>query len=142
MLDGTVMNGGGGLCGTCSTNHYDAQIWSPPYLFTAAGTRAVRPGINSVSSAAFKVGSTVTINTNSPITQISFVRMGSTTHTVNTDQRRYPFFGTSLKTVGANSYQVTFPYDQGKVVPGYWMMFAINAANTPSVGKIVQILPY
>ena len=26
LLDGTVLSGGGGLCGTCTTNHFDAQI--------------------------------------------------------------------------------------------------------------------
>ena len=140
MLDGTVMNGGGGLCGSCSTNHYDAQIWSPPYLFNAAGGPATRPVINSISTNAIKVGSVLTINTNSAVTKVSLVRMGSTTHTVNTDQRRIAF--NTLTGAGTNSYQITIPGDQGKAVPGYWMVFAINAAGTPSVGKILQILTY
>ena len=41
MTDGRVFVGGGGLCdasygGEC-VNHLDAEIYSPPYLFTAAG---------------------------------------------------------------------------------------------------------
>ena len=142
MLDGRVMNGGGGLCGTCSTNHYDAQIWSPPYLFTSSGALATRPVITSTSASSIKVAGTLTVNTNSAITQLSMIRMGATTHTVNTDQRRVPFTGSTLKSVGTNSYQVLLPYDQGKFVPGYWMLFAINSAGVPSVGKIIQILPF
>lgn len=140
LLDGTVMSGGGGLCGDCATNHYDAQIWSPPYLFGANGAKANRPVINSMSATAIKVGSVLTINTNSAVTKVSLVRMGSTTHTVNTDQRRIAF--NTLTGAGTNSYQITIPGDQGKAVPGYWMLFAMNAAGTPSVGKILQILTY
>ena len=140
MLDGTVMNGGGGLCGTCSTNHWDAQIWSPPYLYTSSGALATRPVINSISATSIKVGSVLTVNTNSPVTSMSLIRMSSTTHTVNTDQRRIPF--TTLTGAGTNSYKITIPGDQGKAVPGYWMLFALNSAGVPSVGKIVQILTY
>ena len=32
LPDGTVFSGGGGLCGTCATNHPDGQIFTPPYL--------------------------------------------------------------------------------------------------------------
>ena len=38
LPDGRVFSGGGGLCGTCSTNHPDGQIYSPPYLFNPDGT--------------------------------------------------------------------------------------------------------
>ena len=140
LLDGTVMNGGGGLCGDCSTNHFDAQIWSPPYLFNSAGGKATRPVINSVSATAIKVASTLTVNTNSPVTRMSLIRIGSTTHTVDTDQRRVAF--DTLTTVGTNSYQIVIPSDQGKAVPGYWMLFALNSAGVPSVGQIIQILTY
>ena len=35
--DGRVLTGGGGLCGNCSANHYDAQLYTPPYLLTESG---------------------------------------------------------------------------------------------------------
>ena len=50
LPDGTVFNGGGGLCGACvcgpgtaasgsckTPNHEDAQIFTPPYLFGPDG---------------------------------------------------------------------------------------------------------
>jgi hypothetical protein len=36
-------NGGSGLCGNCTANHYDAQIFTPPYLLREDGTPALRP---------------------------------------------------------------------------------------------------
>lgn len=35
--DGRVLSGGGALCGNCSANHYDGQIFTPPYLLSATG---------------------------------------------------------------------------------------------------------
>lgn len=43
LPDGRVFSGGGGLCGSCATNHPDGQIFSPPYLFNANGTLRARP---------------------------------------------------------------------------------------------------
>jgi galactose oxidase len=45
LPDGRVFAGGGGLCGSCSTNHPDGQIFTPPYLLNADGTAAARPSI-------------------------------------------------------------------------------------------------
>jgi hypothetical protein len=38
LPDGRVFSGGGGLCGSCATNHPDGQIFTPPYLLNANGT--------------------------------------------------------------------------------------------------------
>jgi hypothetical protein len=52
MPDGRVFTGGGGLCGigpACNggeTNHPDAQMYSPRYLFNPNGTPATRPTCN------------------------------------------------------------------------------------------------
>ena len=135
LLDGTVFVGGGGLCGECTTNHYDAQVYSPPYLFTSSGGRAPRPVINSVSSSTLKVGTTFTFTTNSAITRASLVRYGTTTHTVNTDQRRIPL----TVSASGNTYTVTVPSDPGVALPGYWMLFVMNSAGTPSISRSVRI---
>ncbi|KAG8630235.1 hypothetical protein KVT40_001854 [Elsinoe batatas] len=141
MPDGTVFSGGGGLCGTCETNHFDGQIFSPPYLFGADGvTPAVRPVIASTSATTFKVGATisVTLAGNSPNANavFSLVRVGSSTHTVNTDQRRVP-----LTATGTNgTYTMRLPTDPGVVLPGYWFLFAL-VGGVPSVSKTVLITP-
>ncbi|KAL9015621.1 MAG: hypothetical protein Q9185_006991 [Variospora sp. 1 TL-2023] len=67
LPDATVISGGGGLCGSCSTNHPNAQIFSPAYLFNADGSKAARPVIKSVSATSVAVGTTMTVTTNSAV---------------------------------------------------------------------------
>ena len=45
LPDGTVFSGGGGLCGSCATNHPDGHFFFPPYLFNPDGSRRARPTI-------------------------------------------------------------------------------------------------
>ena len=146
LPDATVLAGGGGLCGTgCPQNHLDAQIFEPPYLFEKGligggrpGTKAARPVINSVSLAAgAKPGASLEVATDGPVDSFSLVRHGSVTHTVNTDQRRVPVASTVVR---RNTYRLTLPNDPGVLLPGYWMLFAIDAAGVPSVAATVQIL--
>jgi len=131
LLDGRIFTGGGGLCGGCATNHADAQIYSPPYLFT--GT--TRPTITGVSSTTLKVGSTFTATSNMGSTW-SIIRYGSNTHTVNTDQRRIPLTPTGQS---GNTYTLKLPTDAGVALPGYWMLFAMNSAGAPSVARSIKI---
>ena len=55
------MSGGGGLYFTCAANDFDAQIFSPPYLFNADGTLANRTSITSTSSDTVPNGGALTI---------------------------------------------------------------------------------
>jgi galactose oxidase len=136
LQDATVINGGGGLCGTCSTNHFDAQIYTPQYLLNADGTARTRPVINSISARQNVPGATITVVTNSAVTSFSMIRYGTATHTVNTDQRRIPITPVAS---GTNTYKVTLgPANSGQVIPGYWMLFALNSAGTPS--KAITVL--
>ncbi|KAL8828519.1 MAG: hypothetical protein Q9170_006572, partial [Blastenia crenularia] len=118
LPDATVFNGGGGLCGDgCATNHPDAQIYSPAYLFNGDGSLAARPVIDSVSAGTVAVGGSITITTSGPATTgFALIRLSSTTHTVNTDQRRIAL----TPTAGADGGSVvTVPADPGVVLPGY-----------------------
>ena len=132
MPDGTVVNGGGGLCGNCATNHFDAQVYSPPYLFQGA-----RPVIQSVSAGTVAVGGSLTITTSGPTTvAFALIRLGSTTHTVNTDQRRIAL----TPVVGeGGSFTVRVPGDPGVALPGYWYLFALSEGGVPSVAKFVKV---
>jgi len=37
------------------------------------------------------------------------------------------------------SYTVTVPSDPGVALPGFWLLFAMNSAGTPSIGKIIKL---
>ncbi|MCJ1451010.1 hypothetical protein MMC28_001344 [Mycoblastus sanguinarius] len=134
MADARIISGGGGLCGACATNHYDAQVYTPSYLLNPDGSLATRPVIES-STYQVSVGGTITATTNMPVTSWSAIRLGSTTHTVNTDQRRIPLTATAA----GNTYQMVTPDDPGVFLPGYYMLFAMNAAGVPSVANFVWV---
>ncbi|KAF2128511.1 carbohydrate-binding module family 32 [Dothidotthia symphoricarpi CBS 119687] len=141
LPDATVFQGGGGLCGPCTqyggipeSNHFDAEIFVPPYLLNADGTRRTRPVISTVASTV-NLGAKLSITTDTAVTSFSLIRFGSATHTVNTDQRRIPLTPSGTGT----SYTVTVPADPGVALPGYWLLFAMNSAGTPSVGQVVKL---
>jgi galactose oxidase len=135
LTDATVIIMGGGLCDGCQMNHYDGQIFQPPYLFAPGGGLAVRPVITTATPIV-AVGGNLIVNTDSLVGSFSIVRMGTNTHTVNTDQRRIPLIPT---TSCSTSYTLVIPNDPGIALPGYWMLFAMNAAGVPSVSKTIQI---
>ena len=141
LPDATVLAGGGGLCGTgCPQNHLDAQLFAPPYLFDGAGSRAARPKIASMSATSAKPGAALEATTAGPVDAFALVRYGSVTHTVNTDQRRVPLEATPVGGSDARRYKLTLPDDPGVLLPGYWMLFAIDKAGVPSIATTIRIL--
>ncbi len=136
LPDGKVFVGGGGLCTNCTTtNHLDGEIFTPPYLLNADGTERARPQITTAPTAA-AVGSTIAVMTASPVTKFSLMRMSTVTHTVNTDQRRIPLTATS---VSGTTATLKLPTDPGILVPGNYMLFAINDSGVPSVSSTILI---
>jgi galactose oxidase len=136
MPDGRVFSGGGGLCGSCGTNHFDAQVFTPPYLLKPDGTARSRPSITTAPASA-NAGTSISVTTNRAVTAFSLVRMGSVTHSVDNDQRRIPLSPTA--TTGT-TYTLPLPADRGVALPGYYMLFAIDSTGTPSVAATVRVV--
>jgi galactose oxidase len=144
LPDATVLTGGGGLCWIAcadpSANHFDIQIFTPPYLFNRGGNSlATRPRILEVSESTVTAGTSLVILTDMEINDFALVRHGSATHSINTDQRRIALpptriDGTTMK------YQVKVPADTGIALPGYWMLFAINDNGVPSIANKILII--
>ncbi|KAM0278590.1 hypothetical protein ACHAQH_005064 [Verticillium albo-atrum] len=148
LPDATVFTGGGGLCyvskiggSTAGCNkdadHADGEIFSPPYLFSADGSKAVRPVISALAQEAVSAGATLTFDAEGDVASFSLVRTGTVTHSVNSDQRRIP-----LKRFRAQNgkFSVTLPGDRGVLLPGYYYLFAISAKGVPSVAKSVHVI--
>lgn len=135
LPDGRVFSGGGGLCGSCATNHPDGQIFSPPYLFNADGTLRTRPVIEAAPATAAP-GQTISVTTGSPVSSFSMVRYGEATHTVDNDQRRIPL---SIVSAAGDTYKLAIPSDPGIALPGPYMLFALDSRGTPSVAKALSI---
>ncbi|EWG45879.1 hypothetical protein FVEG_06522 [Fusarium verticillioides 7600] len=149
LPDATVFIGGGGLCYVAkiggstagcdkTADHADGEIFQPPYLFNKDGSIAKRPIIQNLAQKPVKAGSTLKFNvTNtSGKVKMSLVRMGSATHSVNSDQRRVPLTDFQVK---GNQYTVKLPKDNGILLPGYYYLFVMSPQGTPSMSKTVQI---
>lgn len=135
LPDGKVFAGGGGLCGSCTTNHLDGEIFTPPYLLNPDGSARSRPTIVTAPAAA-AAGSTINVTTGAPITKFALMRMSTVTHTVNTDQRRIPVTATS---VSGNTASLRLPADRGVLVPGTYMLFAMDSKGVPSVASTIKV---
>ena len=134
LLDGRVLASGGGACGKdCSVfNHMNYEILTPPYLLNDDGSLRFRPVIISAPPTAVK-GSSISVLAVSAASFV-LVRMSSTTHTVNTDQRRIPLAATLVN----GFYELPIPAGDF-VVPGNYMLFALSANSTPSIAHVVRI---
>lgn len=125
LPDGRVLSAGGNVGGP------NAQLFSPPYLFAGA-----RPSIASAPTSA-SYGQSVFIGSPdaASISQVTFIRAGSVTHTNDMSARfmRLTFTQTST---GLN---VTMPANANLAPPGYYLLFILNANGVPSVGSIIQM---
>jgi hypothetical protein len=135
LPDGTVLHSGGGD-GSSQPNQRNAELFSPPYLFAADGTPAIRPVVTS-APAVVHYGSTMRLETpDAPtIQKASIIRLGSATHSFDMNQRfRWMTFTADPTGVTLQSLS-----DKNKIPPGYYMVFLLNANGVPSVGWIVLI---
>ena len=133
LMDGRVLSGGGGLC-DCAGDHPDAEIYTPPYLLAPNGSPAPRPVITGAPGAA-TWGGQIAVTTDRAVTNFALLRMAAVTHSVNTDQRRIPLSFTGT----AGNYQLSIPAQRGVVLPGNYMLFALDGSGVPSVARTINI---
>ncbi|MGY6162423.1 RICIN domain-containing protein [Paraburkholderia strydomiana] len=135
LADGRVLSGGGGLCGGCATNHTDIEILTPPYLLNADGSAATRPTLSNVPADA-QLGTSIAVKASSGVKAFALMRLSSNTHAVNNEQRRVPL---SFTVGTAGEFILKIPADPGVVVPGYYMLFALNTNGVPSVSRTLRL---
>ncbi|MGW7328980.1 discoidin domain-containing protein [Streptomyces sp. NPDC054840] len=136
LPDGRIFSGGGGLCGDCATNHADGAIFTPPYLLNADGTPKPRPAITAGVPPRAAPGASLTVSTQGPVASFVLMRAAAATHSTDNDQRRVPVVSTAA---GGGTYHVSVPADTGVVLPGTYMLFALDAQGVPSIGQFVTI---
>jgi galactose oxidase len=136
LPDGRVFSGGGGLCGSCTVNHPDGRIFTPPYLLQDDGTPRTRLVLTAAPSTA-SPGASISVTTDAPAASFALVRTSAVTHGVNNDQRRIPL--TAVTASGTTSTLV-LPADRGILLPGPYLLFALDAAGTPSVARLMTIV--
>jgi galactose oxidase len=136
LPDARVFSGGGGLCGTCTVNHPDGRIFTPPYLLQPDGTPRPRVAITAAPSSA-SPGASITVTTDAAAASFALVRTSAVTHGVNNDQRRIPL---TAVVAGGTTSTLALPADNGILLPGPYLLFALDAAGTPSVARFMTIV--
>jgi WD40 repeat protein len=130
LPDGRVLVTGSGDSER-ATDQRTAELYSPPYLFKGS-----RPLISSAATS-LRYGQTFLLGTAqaSSIRVVSLVRLGSTTHAFNMNQRfnRLSFVAT---TGGLN---VKLPTNRNLAPPGHYILFILNGNGVPSPGKIIRL---
>jgi hypothetical protein len=133
LPDGRVLSAGGGLGGSDqgATDHPDAEIYSPPYLFKGA-----RPTITSApTSVTYGQSFFVQTPDAGSITKVTLVRLSSVTHSFNENQRLIYL----SKSVGAGRLDLTAPTNRNVCPPGHYMLFILNGNGVPSIAKIIAV---
>ena len=134
MQDASVLVLGGGAPGPeVNTN---VEVYYPPYLYNAAGGFAARPVIASAPST-IDVGETfaVDLGSSAVISRVVMIKSTSASHSFNMDQR---FVELTFQQNGARLVAQA-PTRAVDAPPGYYLLFVLNSAGTPSVAPIVRV---
>jgi galactose oxidase len=130
LRDGRVLHTGSGDAAG-NTNHYDAEIFSPPYMF-----KGTRPWMSS-APATVNYGEAFFVGTANPtaITRVTLVRTGSVTHAFDMNQRFNEL--SYVRTTGGLT--VTAPASPNLAPPGHYLLFILNGNGVPSPARILRI---
>ena len=144
LPDGRVLSAGGGefilnegtpqqVANSPQDTHYDAQVFSPPYLF-----KGPQPQITSAPDSV-NYGGTFEIGTAQPeqIATVSLIRLSSVTHSFNAGQR----INLLPSQVAGGTLTATAPPNANVCPPGHYMLFIVNLQGVPSVATIIQVSP-
>ena len=134
MPDASVLVLGGGAPGPeVNTN---VEVYYPPYLYNSAGGFATRPVIDSAPSSV-DIGETfeVDLGGTAAISRVALIKTTSASHSFNMDQRyiELPF------QQSADKLMAQAPTRAGEAPPGFYLLFVLNSAGTPSIARMVKI---
>jgi len=140
LFDGRVLSDGGGQPAASGLpDNFNAEIYSPPYLFNPDGssTSSSRPIITAAPTTTTYGGSMqLTVqNVAAGAATVLWIKLGSTTHAINMGTRANHL--TSSQT--GQTLNVTAPANANLAPPGHYVLYVLNANGIPSVGTVVHI---
>jgi hypothetical protein len=132
LPDGRVLVAGGGKPKPANgVNQPNIEIYSPTYLF-----KGIRP---TITAAPTDMGYHQNFMVQTPdaanIAQVTLLRLGSTTHAFNQNQRIN--FLSFAHAEGELSIQA--PVQGNLAPPGHYMLFLVDQNGVPSIGQIVKL---
>jgi hypothetical protein len=140
LLDGRVLSDGGGQPAASGLpDNFNAEIYSPPYLFNPDGSAvsSSRPIITSVPTTTTYGGSMqLTVqNVAAGTASVLWIKLGSTTHAINMDTR----LNHLASSQSGQSLTVIAPANANLAPPGHYVLYVLNSNGVPSVGTVIQI---
>jgi YVTN family beta-propeller protein len=134
LPDASVLIAGGGASGPQTNTN--VEVYYPPYLYKASGGWAERPAIQLAPSFIDIGGSfAVDLAGSESIDRVVVVKTGSASHSFNMDQR---FVELTFQQAG-NTLTVQAPTRAADAPPGFYLLFVMNDAGTPSIARIARI---
>jgi galactose oxidase len=130
LADGRVLEGGGGLCSSsdnCDVNHPNVEIYSPPYLFKGGPPLDQRGARGRGPPTAARSPSPPA----APSPAFALIRVGSVTHSVDTDQRFLRLAGHQVRQI---TWTVKAPANRNLAPRGFYLLVAMNG-DVPSVAR-------
>jgi hypothetical protein len=117
--------------GAGAPSQRNAELFSPPYLFSGD-----RP---TIADAPAEVGFGEVFRVETPdassIASVSLIRLGSTTHAFDMNQR----FQRLVFSADDSGLNLTGPSSSNRTPPGHYMLFLVNSNGVPSVARIVHV---
>ena len=112
---------------------HDIEIITPPKL----QCNPTRPEINKdIPPISYNTNFEVTASNAKNIQKVSLIRVSSTTHNNNMDQRCLML---NIVEKTSNALKLSSPKDSTFAPPGYYMLFILNYEDIPSIGKFVRV---
>jgi YVTN family beta-propeller protein len=134
MPDASVLVAGGGAPGP--QNNTNIEVYYPSYLYNAAGGFATRPVIDEAPGTV-DIGETfdVDMTGTGAVSRVVMIKTASVTHSWNMEQR---FIELTYQQEGSR-LRVQAPTHAADAPPGFYMLFAFNAAGVPAVAPILRV---
>lgn len=129
--------------------NYNIEVFSPPYLSTSTGSSKRRSIVitQAPESVVYSSILSISFTNKSRVDRFSFVRRGSCTHQLNTDQRLIELEAAQLScriildSADTTVCEASIPiwFSSGMAPPGSWFLFAIDGEGVPSVAKTIML---
>ncbi len=134
MPDASVLVLGGGAPGP--ENNTNVEVYYPPYLYASGGGLATRPLI-AEAPTTIDVGETfeLRLGGTGAISRVTLIKTSSSSHSFNFEQR---FVELTFQQNG-DRLVAQAPTRATDAPPGFYLLFALNSAGTPSIAKIVRV---
>ncbi|MBA3258902.1 MAG: DUF1929 domain-containing protein [Gemmatimonadales bacterium] len=130
LPDGRVLHTGSGNGGG-QLGQRNAELFSPPYLF-----KGPPPTITEVPArVGYGASFTVATPEAGAIAKVSLVRLGSTTHAFDMNQRFQPLSFNPQ----AGGLVVSAPSSRNHAPPGDYMLFILDTTGVPSVARFIRV---